>query len=82
MSRRRPRGTSVGRAGAVVPRVGPVVGDGTVQQMMSDFTVQAKAGGHSAVRVVQSDTTTLWWVLSPISFVTHPVIGDLAGHAP
>ena len=61
--------------------VGPIWGNATLQQTMSDFTKQAKTGGASAVRVVQSDTTTLWWVLPPISFVIHPVIANVAGDA-
>jgi hypothetical protein len=61
--------------------VGPIWGNATLQQTVSDFAKQAKAAGASAVRVVQSDTSTLWWVLPPISFVIHPVIGNVAGDA-
>jgi hypothetical protein len=51
--------------------VGPIWGDATLQQTMSDFTKEAQTGGHSAVRVVQSDKTTLWWILPPISVLQY-----------
>ena len=57
----------------------PIWGNATLQQTMSDFTKEAKAGGASQVRVVQSDTTTYWWILPPISFIIHPVVGNVAG---
>lgn len=56
----------------------PLWGDATLDRVVSDLTGAAKAEGAGSVRIVQSDTTTLWWVLPPISFVVHPVIANAA----
>ena len=56
----------------------PVWGNATLEQTVSDLTDEAKAGGASEVRLVQSGTTTYWWVFPPLSFVVHPVIGNAA----
>ena len=56
----------------------PLWGDATLDKVVSDLTAAAKAGGGSKVNIVQSDTTTLWWILPPISFVVQPVIANAA----
>ena len=59
----------------------PILSDATLQQTVSDLTREAKEAGASQVRVVQSDTTTLWWILPPISFIVHPVLANAAADA-
>ena len=59
----------------------PVWGDATLPTTVSDCTREAKAAGASKIRIVQSSTTTYWWILPPFSFVIHPVVGNVAGDA-
>ena len=56
----------------------PLWGDATLEKVVSDLTAAAKAEGGSKVNIVQSDTTTLWWILPPISFVVQPVLANAA----
>jgi hypothetical protein len=56
----------------------PIWGDASLEQTVDDLTSEAKASGATKVRIVQSDRCTYWWVLPPISFVIHPVVGNAA----
>lgn len=50
----------------------PFIGDASLKTAVSEFTKEAKELGATRVRIVQSDTTRLWWILPPLSFiVTH-----------
>lgn len=59
----------------------PVVGDASLQQIVADHTAAVKQAGASKVRIVQSNVTTYWWILPPISFVVHPVVSNVASDA-
>ena len=57
----------------------PLLGDASLAGTVSDFTNKAKEQRGSKVHIVQSDTTTWWWVFPPFSFVLTPVSGNVAG---
>ena len=59
----------------------PVWGDATLEETVSCCTMEAKEMGAGKLRIVQSDVSTYWWVLPPISFVIHPVVSNVAGDA-
>ena len=59
----------------------PVVGDATLPTVVKDCTTAAKNDGATKIRLVQSNVTTYWWILPPISFVIHPVVSNAAGDA-
>ncbi|MFW6106979.1 MAG: hypothetical protein ACOC8H_02355 [bacterium] len=59
----------------------PLVGDATLPTAVKDCTAAAKSEGATGIRLVQSDVTTYWWVLPPISFFIHPVVANAAGDA-
>jgi hypothetical protein len=59
----------------------PFIGDGTLDGAVEDFTKEAKKAGAERVRIVQSDETTLWWILPPISFLLTPKFTNVAGDA-
>ena len=50
----------------------PFIGDASLEGAVRDFTEEAKKEGAKRVRIVQSNETTLWWILPPISFVLTP----------
>src|SRR5690242_6728284 len=45
----------------------PFIGDASLGGAVRDFTKEAKKEGAERVRIVQSNETTLWWILPPIS---------------
>jgi hypothetical protein len=57
----------------------PLWGDASLENTVAEFTAAAKGAGASQTRIVQSSTCCYWWVLPPISFVVHPVVGNVAG---
>ena len=59
----------------------PILGDATLPTVVRDCTAAAKSEGAANIRLVQSGVTTYWWILPPISFVIHPVVGNAAGDA-
>jgi hypothetical protein len=59
----------------------PFIGDGTLEGAVEDFTKEAKKEGAQRVRIVQSDETTLWWILPPLSFLFTPRLTNVAGDA-
>jgi hypothetical protein len=64
----------------------PFIGDASLEGAVRDFTKEAKKEGAERVRaervrIVQSDETTLWWILPPISFVLTPRFTNVAGEA-
>jgi len=59
----------------------PVVGDATLQTVVKDCTAAAKGEGATRIRLVQSDVSTYWWILPPISFLIQPVVANAAGDA-
>ena len=59
----------------------PFIGDASLEGAVRDFTKEAKKEGAERVRIVQSDETTLWWILPPVSFVLTPRLTNVAGEA-
>lgn len=59
----------------------PFIGDATLEGAVRDFTEEAKKEGAERVRIVQSDETTLWWILPPVSFLFTPKFTNVAGEA-
>lgn len=63
--------------GVVLPFIGDASLDGTVEE----FTKAAKKVGADRVRIVQSNETTLWWILPPFTFLFTPKFTNVAGDA-
>jgi len=61
--------------------VQPFLGDASLKGAVRDFTEEARKEGAERVRIVQSDETTLWWILPPISFILTPKFTNVAGEA-
>ncbi|HEU4683046.1 MAG TPA: hypothetical protein VFS39_00910 [Nitrospira sp.] len=59
----------------------PFIGDASLDGAVEEFTKAAKQSGAERVRIVQSDETTLWWILPPISFLFTPKFTNVAGDA-
>jgi len=59
----------------------PFIGDASLKGAVRDFTEEAKNEGAQRVRIVQSNETTLWWILPPVSFVLTPRFTNVAGEA-
>lgn len=59
----------------------PFIGDASLEGAVRDFTEEAKHEGAQRVRIVQSNETTLWWILPPVSFVLTPRFTNVAGEA-
>jgi hypothetical protein len=59
----------------------PFIGDASLKGAVRDFTKEAKREGAERVRIVQSDETTLWWILPPVSFLFTPRFTNVAGEA-
>ena len=59
----------------------PLFGDATLQNTVKNFTEEAKKTGATKVRIVQSNETTMWWLLPPLTLILTPVTVDVAGDA-
>jgi len=59
----------------------PFIGDASLEGAVRDFTKEARNEGAERVRIVQSDETTLWWILPPVSFILTPRFTNVAGEA-
>ena len=59
----------------------PFIGDASLDGAVEDFTKAALKEGSQRVRIVQSNDTTLWWILPPISFILTPHLTNVAGEA-
>jgi len=59
----------------------PFIGDASLKGAVHDFTEEAKKEGAERVRIVQSNETTLWWILPPVSFLFTPRFTNVAGEA-
>jgi hypothetical protein len=59
----------------------PFIGDASLEGAVQDFTKEAKKEGAQRVRIVQSNETTLWWILPPISLIVTPRLTNIAGDA-
>ena len=61
--------------------VQPFIGDASLKGAVRDFTEEARKEGAERVRIVQSNETTLWWILPPVSFLFTPKFTNVAGEA-
>jgi hypothetical protein len=61
--------------------VEPFIGDASLKGAVREFTEEARKEGAERVRIVQSDETTLWWILPPVSFLFTPKFTNVAGEA-
>jgi len=59
----------------------PFIGDASLKGAVRDFTEEAKKEGAGRVRIVQSNETTLWWILPPVSLLFTPRFTNVAGEA-
>ncbi len=59
----------------------PAWGNASLEQTVSDFTAAAKAQGASKVRIVQSNSTSWWFIFFPFSLLVTPVTSNVAGDA-
>ena len=59
----------------------PFIGDASLEGAVREFTEEAKKEGAERVRIVQSNETTLWWILPPVSFLFTPRFTNVAGEA-
>lgn len=57
----------------------PVAGNATLEQTVRDFTKEVKGTGAGQVRIVQSNTHYMWYILPPVTFFVQPVITNVAG---
>jgi hypothetical protein len=57
----------------------PFIGDASLKTAVAEFAREAKELGGTRVRIVQSDTTRLWWILPPLSFIFTPTWTNVAG---
>jgi len=56
----------------------PIVGDATMTATVNALTAKVKEDGGTNVRVYQSGTSYLWYVLFPFSIIIHPVITSVS----
>jgi hypothetical protein len=59
----------------------PVWGDATLQATVQSFADEAKKVGATKVRIVQSNETTMWYLIPVLGFIFTPVTTDVAGDA-
>lgn len=59
----------------------PVWGNASLEKTVSDFTASAKAQNASKVRIVQSNSHSLWYLFFPFTALVTPVITNVAGEA-
>jgi hypothetical protein len=59
----------------------PLVGDASVPNTIHELTAKAKDDGATKVRIVQSGTSYLWYVLLPFSIFIHPVVTSVSADA-
>ncbi len=59
----------------------PLAGDASLAKTVADFTAAAQAEGATKVRIVQSNSTSWWFVFFPFSLLITPVTSNVAGEA-
>ena len=52
----------------------PLIGDASIQTTLDQASKAATAAGAKEMRTFRAKSSTLWYVLPPLSFVVHPVI--------
>lgn len=56
----------------------PLWGDATLETSVNDLTREAADRGYEGVRIVQSDTSMLWWAFFPFTLILTPVNSNVA----
>jgi hypothetical protein len=59
----------------------PILGDATLNATVQSFADQAKKAGATKVRIVQSDTSVMWYFPPILGFILTPVYTNVAGDA-
>lgn len=59
----------------------PLWGNATLQATVQSFADEAKKAGATKVRIVQSDETTMWYLIPLLGFIFTPVTTVVAGDA-
>jgi hypothetical protein len=59
----------------------PLWGNATLQSTVQSFADEAKKAGATKVRIVQSDETTMWYLIPLLGFIFTPVTTVVAGDA-
>ena len=59
----------------------PIVGDATLNATVQSFADEAKKAGATKVRIVQSDTSVMWYLIPVLGFIFTPVYTNVAGDA-
>ncbi len=59
----------------------PLWGDATLNTTVQSFADEAKKVGATKVRIVQSDETTMWYLIPVLGFIFTPVSTNVAGDA-
>ena len=57
----------------------PILGDPDIERTVGKFTAEAKARDGKFIDIQDTNRTTLWFVLPPITFIVHPVITEVQG---
>jgi hypothetical protein len=59
----------------------PLWGNATLQSTVQNFADEAKKAGATKIRIVQSDETTMWYLIPLLGFIFTPVTTVVAGDA-
>jgi len=59
----------------------PMLGDATLNATVQSFADEAKKAGATKVRIVQSDTSVMWYFPPLLGFIFTPVYTNVAGDA-
>lgn len=59
----------------------PLWGDATLNSTVQSFADEAKKHGATKVRIVQSDESTMWYLIPILGFIFTPVATNVAGDA-
>ncbi len=59
----------------------PLWGDATLNSTVQSFADEAKKHGATKVRIVQSDESTMWYLIPIIGFIFTPIATNVAGDA-
>ena len=59
----------------------PILGDATLNATVQSFADEAKKVGATKVRIVQSDTSVMWYLIPGLGFIFTPVYTNVAGDA-
>jgi hypothetical protein len=59
----------------------PIWGDATLNTTVQSFADEAKRHGATKVRIVQSDESTMWYLIPVLGFIFTPVATNVAGDA-